>query len=166
MGRFPLVSAALSRSFAPLDWRMPSEQILGQRWYASFASPEIAQDMRTAGQRLLGLLIQYITRLNDDSRFLQEAQEVGAMYGACANRAGASLSEGIEAFLFFRKSFSRLALQVPREAHSSDADEIVRLTHRVDEFMDTVLSGMAAGYEANGAALELPSSVVSSAAQG
>ena len=165
LGSLPLAASARSRSFAPLDWRMPSEQILTQRWYASFAASEIAQDMRTAGQRLLGLLIQYITRLNDDSRFLHEAKEVGAMYGASAIRAGASLSESIEAFLFFRKSFSRLALQVPREAHSSDADEIVRLTHRVDEFMDAVLGGMAAGYETQEGALELPSAVVSAAAE-
>ncbi len=165
LSSLPPAASADSRSFAPLDWRMASEQILSQRWHASFASSEIAQDMRTAGQRLLGLLIQYITRLNDDSRFLHEAKDVGALYGAGAIRAGASLSESVEAFLFFRKSFSRLALQVPREAHSSDADEIVRLTHRVDEFMDAVLGGMAAGYETQGGALELPSAAVSAAAE-
>ena len=165
LGSLPSPASAVSRSFSPLDWRMPSEQILAQRWHASFASSEIAQEMRTAGQRLLGLLIQYITRRNDDSRFLQEAKEVGAMYGVSAIRAGAGLSASIEAFQFFRKSFSRLALQVPRVAHSSDADEIVRLTHRVDEFMDAVLGGMAAGYETQGGALQLPSAVVSPAAE-
>ena len=37
--------------------------------------------MRGLGQRLLGLLIQYINRREDDSRFLNEARAVGLSYG-------------------------------------------------------------------------------------
>jgi hypothetical protein len=130
-----------------LDWSDASTHVGEQPWYPHFAQARTAKEMRGTGQRLLGLLIQYVTRRNDDSRFLQEAREVGDRYGLLAARAGASVKESVEAFLFFRRSFSQTALQLPRIAHASDADEIIRFTQRIDRFMDEVLAGMIAGYE-------------------
>ncbi len=103
--------------------------------------------MRSLGQRLLGPLIQHIGRRQEDPRFLEEAREVGILYGQQSAGSRASLQETLDAFLFFRNSFSNIALQIPRTAHSSDGEEIVRLTRITDRFMDAVLSGIAEGYE-------------------
>lgn len=141
--------AQSSQTSSPLalDWTIPSTDVRGQAWYPRFAPAKTVKGMRSVGQRLLGLLIQYVTRRNDDSRFLHEGREVGNSYGNLAARAGATAEESVEAFLFFRRSFSQTALQVPRIAHSSDADEIIRFAQRIDGFMDEVLAGMIAGYE-------------------
>ena len=137
----------------PADWGVSHEDMKAEEWYSSLARPESAAYMRSQGQRLLGLLIQHISRTNGDQRPLKEAREVGVLYGRQCSRCGASLRQTMEAFLFFRKSFSQTALQVPRVVRSSDALEIVRLAHLIDNFMDSVLSGMAEGYEATPAAL-------------
>jgi excisionase family DNA binding protein len=131
-----------------VEWSVPREALLAQPWYGYFAPPERAKAMRRLGQRVLGLLIQYTTRREEDRRFLDEAWEVGTTYGALVASSGANLQEGIEAFLFFQRSFSQTALQVPSVAHVSDAGEIIRFTHRVHQFMDEVLKGLVAGYEA------------------
>lgn len=131
-----------------VEWSISREALLAQPWYAYFAIPDRAKAMRSLGQRVLGLLIQYTTRREEDRRFLDEAWEVGTTYGALVAAAGASLQEGIEAFLFFQRSFSQTALQVPSVAHVSDAGEIIRFTHRLHQFMDEVLKGLVAGYEA------------------
>ena len=140
------------------DWGVSHEKMKTEGWYSSLGLPESAAYMRTLGQRLLGLLIQHIGRTNGDQRLLDEAREVGVLYGRQCSRYGASLQQTMEAFLFFRKSFAQTALQVPRIVRSSDALEIVRLAHLIDKFMDMVLSGMAEGYEATPAALPVAGS--------
>ena len=142
----------------PANIGVSHEDMKAEGWYSSLARPESAPYMRSLGQRLLGLLIQHIGRTNGDQRLLDEAREVGVLYGRQCSRYGASLQETMEAFLFFRKSFAQTALQVPRIVRSSDALEIVRLAHLIDKFMDVVLSGMAEGYEATPAALPVAGS--------
>ena len=137
----------------PANVGVSHEEMKTEGWYSSLARPETAPYMRSLGQRLLGLLIQHISRTDGDQRLLDEAREVGGLYGRQCFTYGASLQQTVEAFLFFRKSFAQTALQVPRIVRSSDALEIVRLAHLIDTFMDAVLSGMAEGYEATPAAL-------------
>ena len=140
--------AAASYSAPSLDWHVPKEHLSVQPWHAHLAPPyDTGSTMRALGQRVLGLLIQYITRSQDDARLLEEAQEVGARHGVLTARYGASLREAVEAFTFFRKTFSQTSLQIPQVSHSSDSAEIVRLAHRIGQFMDRVLLGLVFGYE-------------------
>jgi hypothetical protein len=103
--------------------------------------------MRGLGQRLLGLLIQYINRREDDGRFLIEARAVGASYGHEAQAAGASMHDTVEAFLFFRSAFSQLAMPLPGIAQPIDLAEAATLNARINRFMDGILLGVIAGYE-------------------
>jgi excisionase family DNA binding protein len=142
----------------PANIGVSHEDMKAEGWYSSLARPESAPYMRSLGQRLLGLLIQHISRTNGDERLLDEAREVGGLYGQHCYAYGASLPKTVEAFLYFRKSFAQMALQVPRIVRSSDALEIVRLAHLIDMFMDSVLSGLAEGYETSPAALPVTGS--------
>src|SRR5215213_9229097 len=58
-------------------WGIDSHEMARQEWHARLAARPGADRMRGLGQRLLGLLIQYINRREDDSRFLKEARAVG-----------------------------------------------------------------------------------------
>lgn len=102
---------------------------------------------RELGQRLIGLLLQYITRQNEDERFLQESRTVGRNYGRTVARAGLSLLEMVEAFLYFRSQITSMALQLPSFPRPGDDEETRRLHGRIDGFMNEVLLGTIEGYE-------------------
>lgn len=116
-------------------------------WHTRLMSRSDSDRMRGLGQRLLGLLIQYINRQEDDTRFLHEARTVGSSYGRETRLAGVSMHDTVEAFLFFRSSFSRLALPMPGMTQPKDLDQAAALHTRIDRFMDAVLLGAIDGYE-------------------
>ena len=65
---------ATSYSVPSPDWHISAEYLSVQPWHAHLAPPyDTGSTMRALGQRILGLLIQYITRSQDDPRFLEEA---------------------------------------------------------------------------------------------
>jgi excisionase family DNA binding protein len=131
----------------PHPWGIDSQEMARQEWHARLAARPGADRMRGLGQRLLGLLIQYIDRREDDSRFLKEAHAVGSSYGGEAHQAQASMHDTVEAFLFFRSSFSELAMPLPGIAQPTDLAEAVALQARLNRIMDAILLGVIAGYE-------------------
>jgi len=128
-------------------WAIDSHAMARQEWHARLAARPGADRMRGLGQRLLGLLIQYINRREEDRRFLDEARGVGLAYGSEARHNGISMHETVEAFLFFRGAFSRLALPLPGIAQPTDLAEAAALHGRIDRFMDTILLGVIEGFE-------------------
>lgn len=134
----------------PADAR-PLDQ---ESWYRHLHASPAAGQMRELGQRLLGLLIQYLVWSGEDARFLADGRAVGTQYGALVRAAGGTLRDTIAACLHFRRAFWRMALQIPTIAQTTDAQEVVRIAERIEEFMDAVLLSTVAGYEqapANGA---------------
>ena len=146
----PLVHAPAAHAHLPQpNWSFDSRELARQEWHTRFTDSPMAGRMRGLGQRLLGLLIQYINRREDDQRFLHEARAVGASYGEEAQAAAVSLHDTVEAFLFFRSTFSQLALPLPGIAQPTDLAEAAGLHARLDRFMDAILLGVIAGYETN-----------------
>lgn len=129
------------------SWGVDEHELARQQWHARFMHHGGSEQMRGLGQRLLGLLMQYINRGSDEARFLAEARSVGGSYSAQARAAGASLHDTVEAFLFFRGSFARLALPLPGLAQPTDLDAAALLHGRIDRFMDAVLLGLIESYE-------------------
>lgn len=121
-------------------------------WHTHLSHSPVAAQMRGLGQRLLGLLIQYLAWQGDDRRFLADGRAVGAGYGLAASAAGVSLGETVEAFLYFRSSFWRMALQIPPVAQATDVPEVLRIAERIEHFMDAVLLGTIDGYAQAGPA--------------
>lgn len=128
-------------------WGLDEHELARQEWHARFAAGPTTDRMRRLGQRLLGLLIQYINRREADARFLAEARSVGATYGREARTANVSLHDAVEAFLFFRSTFSQLTMPLPGIAQPTDLAEAATLRTRLDRFMDAILLGLIAGYE-------------------
>lgn len=128
-------------------WGIDARTLTQQPWHTHLAGRGAPDRMRGLGQRLLGLLIQYINRREEDRRFLDEARSVGLAYGSEAKHNGISMHETVEAFLFFRSAFSRLALPLPGIAQPTDLAEAAALHGRIDRFMDTILLGVIAGFE-------------------
>jgi excisionase family DNA binding protein len=127
-----------------------------QAWHGRLSHGATAIEMRGLGQRLLGLLIQYLVWHGDGARFLADGRAVGQRYGAAARGGGVTLRETIEAFLYFRRTFWSMALQMPAMTNAADATEAIRLAERIDHFMNEVLLSTIAGYETPPAAEDPP----------
>ncbi len=128
-------------------WGIDARALTQQHWHSQLAGRVAPDRMRGLGQRLLGLLIQYINRREEDRRFLDEARSVGLNYGSEARVSGISMHDTVEAFLFFRSTFSQLALPLPGIAQPTDLDEAAALHARIDHFMNAILLGVIDGFE-------------------
>jgi len=129
------------------SWNFDARELARQDWHTRFSAGPLTERMRGLGQRLLGLLIQYINRREDDARYLVEAGMVGEHYGEESRAAGVSLHDTVEAFLFFRSAFSQLAMPMPGIAQPPDLADLAGLHARLDRFMDAILLGVIAGFE-------------------
>ncbi|MFQ5859341.1 MAG: helix-turn-helix domain-containing protein [Anaerolineae bacterium] len=123
------------------------EALMQREWHEPFVEAEVVGRMRVLGQRLLGLLIQYLTQRAEDERFLKEGREVGYDYGHESFAANIDLLDAVEAFLYFRVNFAQTASQMPATAKLTDGRESARLYQRIDRFMNEVLLGLIAAYE-------------------
>ncbi len=128
----------LSEPLAPVE-RLPA-------WQQSFQGQNL-DGIRQLGQRLLGLMLQYITRQNEDERFLAEGRNIGRVYGQETAQASLAMLDMVEAFLFFRSRFTNMAIQLPSFPREGDDAEMRRLHGRLDRFMNEVLLGAIEGYE-------------------
>jgi excisionase family DNA binding protein len=139
---------AIAHGSAPQrGWNFDTRDLARQEWHNRFTAGPLTDRMRGLGQRLLGLLIQYINRREDDDRFLVEARAVGETYGRESSAAEVSLHDTVEAFLYFRSAFSQLAMPLPGIAQPTDLAEAAGLRARLDRFMDAILLGVIAGHE-------------------
>jgi excisionase family DNA binding protein len=143
----PPATAMVHATTAHHSWNFDTRELARQDWHTRFTAGPLTDRMRGLGQRLLGLLIQYINRREDDARFLVEARTVGENYGQESHTAGVSLHDTVEAFLFFRSAFSQLAMPVPGIAQPTDLAESAGLHARLDRFMDAILLGVITGFE-------------------
>lgn len=119
---------------------------LPSTWRKTFQG-ESLEEVRHLGQRLLGLMLQYLTRQSEDDRFLTESRHIGRTYGLESARAGLAMLDMVEAFLFFRSQFTEMTIQLPAFPRAGDDAEMRRLHGRIDRFMNEVLLGTIEGYE-------------------
>lgn len=72
-------------------------------WQARLNAEQRA-DFRRWGQRTFNLVLEYVAagKRAERALLLGEAEKMGALYGAEASKAGLSLAEAVEAFLFYR----------------------------------------------------------------
>lgn len=101
-------------------------------------------ELRQLGQRLLGLLLQYLTRGGESQRHLAESRLVGRSYGEQSAHARLAMLEMVEAFVYFRAHFTEVALKGRSDLPDGAAGEALR--PRIDRFMNEVLLGAIEGY--------------------
>ena len=118
-----------------------------RQWQARFASQPTSARMRELGQQLLGVLLQFVKRRDEEVRFLAEGRGIGERYGAEARAAGVSMADTLEAFLRFRNAHTQYAVAPPQSAHAAALAEYMATRERVDRFMDTLLMGVVVGHE-------------------
>jgi excisionase family DNA binding protein len=113
-------------------------------WFSRLSEEQLLL-FRYSGQRMMGLMMQFISREEGAETFLEEGKRVASDYGLICFRAGLSISQTTEAFLHFRRSFlesvqTTSGLNGP---HDSDGHRIVL---RTSDFYDAMLVSTIESY--------------------
>lgn len=116
-----------------------------QSWLVSLDAESRTRN-RLLGRRLLGLVLQYIAGEETNGHILAEARSVGQDYARLGLEIGLSLTEALEASMFFRDSLMETALQLPETARVQP-DATLRLMRRVNSLLNTVHLAIAELYD-------------------
>ena len=123
--------------------RLKSNQTASQRWYQSMDDTARSR-MRLLGRRLLSIAADYSTQRRMRANLVEEARLIGEEYGAEMTRRGASLSDALEAFVFFRTFLLENVLGNDYAASGGSS----QLWRSVNLLTDQMLLSMASYYEA------------------
>ncbi|MDJ0757139.1 MAG: helix-turn-helix domain-containing protein [Ardenticatenaceae bacterium] len=107
---------------------------------------DLREKHRILGQRLLGLTLQYISSPDDADDLLVEAQQIGFEYGEISQTADMTVTEALQATLFFRDRLVETALQLPESVRIKPENN-VRLMRRINKLLNTVQLAIATVYE-------------------
>ncbi len=114
-------------------------------WMEIFSESERAH-RRESGRRLVGLAIQFASRSNGQEAILNQAREIGEVYGRDAAERGLSLVELTRAFLFFGRAM--MSAIRPGGSRAGQYDEQDVHIHRsLRAFLDDVMVASMAAYE-------------------
>ena len=101
---------------------------------------------RNLGQQLLDLVLQYLTRTEDEEDLLGVAHDIGFRYGEIARRRGFSLTEMLQAFMLFRDTMIGTAIQLPENVSIPTSSQKL-LIGRLAEILNRVQLSVAEAYE-------------------
>jgi len=118
------------------DWRSRFDE-RSLRWF------------RERGVRMSDLLLGHLdtARRAGQDQYATQAESLGREYGVEAKRAGLSLGEATQAFLFFRARFMAEIAHVARR-RSLESAQAASLFEEADRALDRVILAMIAGHQA------------------
>lgn len=118
-----------------------------QDWRSRFDEGSLRW-FRERGMRMSDLLLGSLdtTRRSGRDQFLAQAEVLGREYGVEAKRAGLSLGEATQAFLFFRARFMAEIAQVARR-RSLETAQAAALFTEADRALDRIILSLIAGHQ-------------------
>lgn len=122
-------------------------QLADMPWYQHL-DDETKHYHRTMGRELLTLLTRYLTDPDGKASALADVEALGKRYGELIFQQGLSLSEGTQAFLFFRDVLSDSVLQMAETLSLRTAAEWGEKLQAVNHFTDVMLIALIDSYEA------------------
>jgi excisionase family DNA binding protein len=106
-------------------------------WFSQLSQEQVML-FRYSGQRLLGLMMQFISREEGAETFFEEGKRVAADYGLICYKAGLTVSQTAEAFLYFRRSILESVQATSGLGGPNDRDGH-RIFFRTSDFYDAML---------------------------
>jgi hypothetical protein len=122
-------------------------ELTDQDWRARFDESSLKW-FRERGMRMSDLLLGSLDTSRRAGRdpLLVQAEELGREYGVEARRAGMSLGEATQAFLFFRARFMAEIAHVARR-RSLETTQAASLFAEADGALDRVILALIAGHQ-------------------
>jgi excisionase family DNA binding protein len=103
---------------------------------------------RAIGRKLMALTLQYVSSDDDanSEHLLNEALAVGREYGEANIQSGVSLSDSMQAALFFRDRLLEASLELPETTRPRNSDQR-KLLKRINALLSAVQLAIAGVYE-------------------
>jgi|SRR5579859_1750866 len=142
------VTTGLEQSWAEQALQHTRRELGGRRtepWLAAFGEAD-RQSNRALGQRLLGVMLRYVSLSDGGDELLDEAVTIGGAYAQHALVLGLSLVEALQAMLFFRDTLVEAAVQLP-EAARLRPEANLHLVRRINRLLNAVQLAIAGIYE-------------------
>ncbi|MDQ2941270.1 MAG: helix-turn-helix domain-containing protein [Chloroflexota bacterium] len=129
-----------------LHRRMQRVGYSGQPWRARLSAEE-RDDFRRWGGKTFNLVIEYVAAGKRAERqlLLEEAEKMGALYGAEASKVGLSLAETVEAFLFFRSPVLE-AITGHLRRRAADVSDVTSAFREANQAIDGVLVALVSSH--------------------
>jgi len=141
------LTAAPDQTLQHVRQQLSEQPVARQGWYRRMSDLQRAQHRET-GARLLGLLLQFVSRRENAEHFVADGRTLAQEYGREFAQAGFSVSELANAFLFFRRMIVNAAYYPKGGSVPNDA-EGMRLLQRIHLFMDEMLIATLVAFEQN-----------------
>ena len=125
---------------------MPTQA--GAHWMAVL-NDATREKHRQVGRRLMALTLQYLTAedaTGAGAHLLNEARSVGREYGEVSRASGITLSDALQAALFFRDKLLEASLDLPNTTRPRNSDQS-KLLKRINTLLNTVQIAIAQVYE-------------------
>jgi len=119
----------------------------GSHWMQTLDTPT-RERHRAIGRKLMALTLQYVSSEDDanSDHLLNEARAVGREYGEANIQAGVSLSDSMQAALFFRDRLLEASLELPETTRPRNSDQR-KLLKRINALLSVVQLVIAEVYE-------------------
>ncbi len=119
----------------------------GSHWMQSMDSP-MRERHRVIGRKLMALTLQFVSSEDEanSAHLLDEARAVGREYGEANIEASVSLSDSMQAALFFRDRLLEASLELPETTRPRNSDQR-RLLKRINALLSIVQLAIAEVYE-------------------
>ena len=114
-------------------------------WMASLTTSD-RDKHRKMGQQLMGLTLQFISAEHEDLEILEETRALGIRYGQVCREVGMTLTDALQAAMFFRDRMVESALQLPDSARIKPEANL-KLLQRINTLLNEVQLAIAAEYE-------------------
>ena len=116
-----------------------------QGWIQTFDESSRAKQ-REFGRRVMGLMMRYVSVEDEGEDMLKEAQEIGHKYADMSMQSSLSLSQTIQAMMFFRENIVESLVVLP-DSLPDRMDDNRALLRRVNMFLNAILLGVTEAYE-------------------
>ena len=116
-----------------------------ETWMQSM-SEDLRREQRDMGRKVMGLMMQYVSVQDEATDMLEEARSIGQTYAEMAKKTGLSLSQTIQAMMFFRENIVESLVVLPEsvQQRTNDSQYLLR---RVNTFLNAILMGATEIYE-------------------
>ncbi|HLE88810.1 MAG TPA: helix-turn-helix domain-containing protein [Candidatus Limnocylindria bacterium] len=126
--------------------RMTRSGLTAPPWQARLSAAQRA-DFRRWGQRTFSLVLEYAAagKRAERALLLGEAEKMGALYGAEASKAGLSLAEAVEAFLYYRTPVLE-AIGSHLRRRAAELSDLTSAYREATAAIDGVLTALVGSY--------------------
>jgi excisionase family DNA binding protein len=108
-----------------------------ESWYGQI-SEENQRLMAQSGRRLIGTLMQYVSRTDGGEKYLQQGRKLARRYGKLCLNSGLTVNQTMRAFVSIRHSIVDSLCESGMVVQDS-GEETWNIYRRVNYFLDTVM---------------------------